>query len=92
MHISLLKEHVSSESTSTEEEEVRKMIRECLDLRKIYVYRELVSPWKKETVVESSASDKNSDPFHFEPVEASAVSHFLLVHGANFLKIFFPLL
>uniref|UniRef100_A0A2N9EBX0 AMP deaminase n=1 Tax=Fagus sylvatica TaxID=28930 RepID=A0A2N9EBX0_FAGSY len=60
------------ESTSTEEEEVRKMIRECLDLRKIYVYRELVSPWKKETVVESSASDKNSDPFHFEPVEASA--------------------
>lgn len=67
-----LHEHVSSESTSTEEEEVRKMIRECLDLRKIYVYRELVSPWKKETVVESSASDKNSDPFHFEPVEASA--------------------
>lgn len=79
---------MGSESTSREEEEVLKMIRECLDLRKNYVYRELVAPWKKETEVKSSASNKNSDPFHFEPVEATAVSHFLLVHGVKFLKIF----
>ena len=44
------------------------MIRECLDLRKKYVYKEKVAPWKAEPVA------KSSDPFHFEPVEATAVS------------------
>ncbi|KAI4328370.1 hypothetical protein L6164_020728 [Bauhinia variegata] len=67
------------EYTSVEEEEVCKMIRECLDLRKKYVYRENVSPWKvdiepKHTLV------KNSDPFHFEPVEATA-HHFRMEDG-----------
>ncbi|KAM3706607.1 hypothetical protein ACJW31_03G163000 [Castanea mollissima] len=67
-----LHEHVGSESTSREEEEVQKMIRECLELRKNYVYREMVAPWKKETEGKSSASNTKSDPFHFEPVEATA--------------------
>lgn len=61
-----------SEPLNIEEEEVCKMMRECLDLRKTYVYKENV-PWKAEPV------ETNSDPFHFEPVEATGVC-LLLVH------------
>lgn len=88
-HISLLSKHIGSDSMSTEEEEVRKMIRECLDLRKSYVYREIVEPWMVEAVGESSASEMNSDPFHFKPTEATAVSYSSLVHGLKFSKDFF---
>ncbi|KAJ4840242.1 hypothetical protein Tsubulata_033901 [Turnera subulata] len=62
------------ESISAEEEEVRKMIAECLELRDRYVYREQVAPWKKETVADSSSSGVKPDPFHFEAVPASAHS------------------
>ncbi|KAL6983553.1 AMP deaminase [Sarracenia purpurea var. burkii] len=55
-----------------EEEEVRKMLHECLDLRERYVYREKVAPWRKPTVDESSVSGTNIDPFCFVPVEATA--------------------
>lgn len=58
------------ESISKEEEEVHKMIRECLDLRKRYLYREEVAPWTVART-DSIASEKKSDPFHFEPVEPS---------------------
>ncbi|RHN41196.1 putative AMP deaminase [Medicago truncatula] len=57
-----------------EEEEVCKMIQECLDLGKKYVYKENVLPWKAEPV------ETNSDPFHFEPVEATA-HHFKMEDG-----------
>lgn len=80
---------IGSDSMSTEEEEVRKIIRECLDLRKHYVYRELVEPWLVEAVGESGASKMNSDPFHFEPAEPTAVSYSLLVHCVKFSKDFF---
>lgn len=63
------------EEIKKEEEEVRKMIRECLDLRQNYVYREEVSPWMKAVEDDVSALEFKSDPFHFKPVEASAVSH-----------------
>ncbi|KAL2344466.1 hypothetical protein Fmac_005751 [Flemingia macrophylla] len=61
------------ETTNIEEEEVCKMIRECLDLRKKYVYKETV-PWKIEPV------ETNSDPYHFEPVEATE-HHFRMEDG-----------
>ncbi|KAJ0094328.1 hypothetical protein Patl1_16309 [Pistacia atlantica] len=64
------------ESTTIEDEEVRKMLQECLDLRKSYVYTEEVAPWLKEAVPEPYASEVKIDPFHFEPVEASTVSYF----------------
>lgn len=66
--------HLNSESLNIEDEEVRRMIRECLDLRDKYVYREEIAPWMKVTVGESSVSHVNSDPFRFVPVEATAVS------------------
>ncbi|KAH1197976.1 AMP deaminase [Glycine max] len=61
-----------NETTNIEEEEVYKMIRECLDLRKKYVYKDV--PWKTEPV------ETNSDPYHFEPVEATA-HHFRMEDG-----------
>ncbi|CAL8999459.1 unnamed protein product [Prunus brigantina] len=48
------------------------MIQECLDLRKRYLYREEVVPWIVART-NSIASGKKSDPFHFEPVEASSI-------------------
>ncbi|XP_057949188.1 AMP deaminase-like [Malania oleifera] len=60
------------ESGNIEEEEVRKMIRECLDLRESYVYKEKVAPWEKEPVAETTVLGTNNDPFHFSPVEATA--------------------
>lgn len=55
------------------------MLQECLDLRKSYVYTEEVAPWLKEAVSEPYASEVKIDPFHFEPVEASAVSYFFFL-------------
>lgn len=69
------------EPANIEEEEVCKMIRECLDLRKKYVYKENIVPWKTEPVA------TNSDPFHFEPVEATTVS-LLHVHYCCVSQIF----
>ncbi|MED6200899.1 hypothetical protein PIB30_089848 [Stylosanthes scabra] len=67
------KRNIVNEPINIEEEEVCKMIRECLDLRKQYVYKENV-PWKAEPV------ETDSDPFHFEPVEATP-HHFRMEDG-----------
>lgn len=64
--------NTAHETTNIEEEEVCKMIRECLDLRKKYVYKDV--PWKTEPV------ETNSDPYHFEPVEATS-HHFRMEDG-----------
>lgn len=58
---------------SFEEQEVLKMIRECLDLRGKYVFRENVDPWRKSSE-KSELAFVNNDPFNFVPVEASSVS------------------
>lgn len=59
----------SRESINIEDEEVLKMIRECLDLREKYVFRETTAPWMKESGQDSKMKD---DPFVFVPVEATA--------------------
>ncbi|XP_011086412.1 AMP deaminase [Sesamum indicum] len=61
------------DSVSVEEQEVLKMIHECLELREKYVFRENVAPWSTSTKKSGLAEMKN-DPFHFVPIEAS--SHF----------------
>ncbi|XVE84922.1 hypothetical protein DITRI_Ditri17bG0050700 [Diplodiscus trichospermus] len=68
------------DSTNVEEEEVRKMVRECLELRDNYVYREEIAPWTKEPVTKPSTPKARSDPFHFEPVEKTA-HHFRMEDG-----------
>ncbi|XP_021731135.1 AMP deaminase-like isoform X3 [Chenopodium quinoa] len=52
---------------NVEEEEVQRLLRDCLELREAYVYKEQVAPWNKP--VDSTASGKIEDPFHFSPVE-----------------------
>ncbi|KAL8035646.1 hypothetical protein ABFX02_12G111100 [Erythranthe guttata] len=61
------------ESVSAEEQEVLKMIHDCLDLRDKYIFRENVAPWTK-TVEKSDLAEVKKDPFYFAPTEAS--SHF----------------
>ncbi|XVF02293.1 hypothetical protein REPUB_Repub04eG0163200 [Reevesia pubescens] len=68
------------DSTNVEEEEVRKMVRECLELRDNYVYREEIAPWTKEPVTEPSTPKARSDPFHFEPV-GKTPHHFRMEDG-----------
>lgn len=68
------------ESLNIEDEEVRRMIRECLDLREKYVYREETAPWMKSTEVDLNVPPVNSDPFHFVPVEATS-HHFRMEDG-----------
>ncbi|KAL5722539.1 AMP deaminase [Ranunculus cassubicifolius] len=51
-----------------EEEEVCMLLRECLELREKYVYREDVAPWTLETT-DPSLPKLNRDPFHFDPVD-----------------------
>ncbi|KAF5205592.1 Amp deaminase [Thalictrum thalictroides] len=57
------------ERPNREEEEVCLLLRQCLELREKYVYRENAAPWMKETVLESNFSMVNNDPFHYDPVE-----------------------
>lgn len=57
---------------TVEEEEVQRMLRECLELREAYVYKEQVAPWKEP--VDASASGKIDNPFHFSPIEKTDVS------------------
>ncbi|KAI3714247.1 hypothetical protein L1987_72844 [Smallanthus sonchifolius] len=68
------------ESLNHEEEEVRKMIRECLDLREKYVFREKNVPWTESREADSRLSDIKSDPFQFVPVE-STKHHFRMEDG-----------
>ncbi|KAF3627015.1 AMP deaminase [Capsicum annuum] len=68
------------ESVSVEEEEVLKMIRECLYLREKYVYREEIAPWMKEIMSEPKASDGKLDPFSFGQFEATS-HHFKMEDG-----------
>ena len=78
IHSFCLSKFLYSESTKAEDEEVLERIRGCLDLRDAYVYREKVAPWEKVTELSSTAMETNSDPFHFDPVEATNVSFPLL--------------
>ncbi|KAD0955783.1 hypothetical protein E3N88_43510 [Mikania micrantha] len=69
------------ESLNHEEEEFRKMIRECLDLREKYVFRETNAPWTQSHVADySRLSDIKGDPFQFVPVE-STKHHFRMEDG-----------
>ena len=68
-----------------EEEEVRRMLRECLELRQAYVYKEEVAPWNQP--LDATESEKNRDPFRFCPVEKTDVSSFYLIDTFNTLHL-----
>ncbi|MCO5609500.1 hypothetical protein L7F22_063728 [Adiantum nelumboides] len=59
------------EAPSTEEEEVCRLMQECLALREKYVFREKFAPWDMETVADLSTPKWNPDPFQYEQEPAS---------------------
>lgn len=82
---------MKSDSISAEEQEVTRMIRECLDLRGKYVFRENVDPWAKNTE-KTGIPEVNKDPFNFVPVEASSVSSPSLLNFCMFCLVKLKLL
>ncbi|PWA61408.1 AMP deaminase, Metal-dependent hydrolase [Artemisia annua] len=72
--------NMMKESLNHEEEEVRKMIRECLDLREKYVFRENHNPWTQPNAGDSALSEFKNDPFRFIPVETTK-HHFRMEDG-----------
>ncbi|KAJ8773718.1 hypothetical protein K2173_006368 [Erythroxylum novogranatense] len=68
------------ESMNSEEEEVLKLLRECLELRNSYIYRETVTPWTKVDSTKFGASRVSTDPLKFEPVPATS-HHFRMEDG-----------
>lgn len=65
---------------SGEEEEVCAMIRECLMLRKKYVYRENVAPWMEELATESDIPRMDHNPFRLDHVKPTS-HHFQMEDG-----------
>ncbi|KAH7299486.1 hypothetical protein KP509_24G014400 [Ceratopteris richardii] len=59
------------EAPSPEEEEVCRLMQECLLLRQKYVFRERIVPWKKDSIADHSSPLQNPDPFHYEQEPAS---------------------
>ncbi|CAH9090207.1 unnamed protein product [Cuscuta epithymum] len=66
-----------NESVNIEEEEVLRMIRECLALRQRYIFKENVVPWMKAVDGESNVK---LNPFQFVPCEATS-HHFKMIDG-----------
>ncbi|KAI5076446.1 hypothetical protein GOP47_0009040 [Adiantum capillus-veneris] len=59
------------EAPSSEEEEVCRLMQECLALREKYVFREKVAPWDTETITDPSTPKRDPDPFQYEQEPAS---------------------
>ncbi|KAL6003363.1 hypothetical protein ACLOJK_023586 [Asimina triloba] len=54
-----------TETPSTDEEEVYKVLQECLELRDSYVFREEVAPWEKEVITDPSTPKRDPNPFAY---------------------------
>ncbi|GAB2220545.1 hypothetical protein Drorol1_Dr00008205 [Drosera rotundifolia] len=67
------------ETFNSEEEEVRKMLHECLELREKYLYREQVAPWKKSSEADA-ASMMSDDPYDVWHVDKTD-HHFQMEDG-----------
>jgi len=66
-----------TEVPSMEEEEVCKLLQECLAMRLKYLFQESVQPWQSEgcdrDAIETQTSNSDTDPFQFVPEAASTV-------------------
>ncbi|KAK1284178.1 AMP deaminase [Acorus calamus] len=54
-----------NETPSGDEVEVYKAIQKCLELRKNYIFKEMVAPWEKEVISDPSTPKPNPDPFSY---------------------------
>lgn len=59
------------DAPTSEEEEVCRMMQECLALREKYVFREKVVPWEREIITDPSTPKRNPKPFFFGDEPAS---------------------
>lgn len=66
-----------AEVPSMEEEEVCKLMQECLAMRLKYIFQESLHPWQGVSsaadAIEEGTSISDSEPFHFVPEPASPV-------------------
>ncbi|WOL01904.1 putative AMP deaminase isoform X1 [Canna indica] len=60
-----------NEQPSRDEEEVYKILQNCLDMRKTYVYKEQIAPWEKEVITDPSTPKPNPNPFAYTPEKKS---------------------
>jgi len=78
-----------------EEEEVCKLLQECLAMRLKYLFQETVQPWQKEScAVEADANETSgtsnsdtADPFQFVPEPASSVCTGILISSSYCLRL-----
>ncbi|KAL4606266.1 hypothetical protein ACB092_09G089900 [Castanea dentata] len=56
-----------SEVPSSDEVEAYGVLKGCLELRKRYVFREVVAPWVKEVISDPSTPKPNLEPFSYTP-------------------------
>ncbi|XWS55515.1 hypothetical protein CRYUN_Cryun09bG0006700 [Craigia yunnanensis] len=60
-----------TEVPSPDEIEVYVLLQECLEMRKMYVFREAVAPWEKEVISDPSTPKPNPEPFLYAPERKS---------------------
>ncbi|PKA62695.1 AMP deaminase [Apostasia shenzhenica] len=60
-----------TETPSIDEVEVYKILQECLEMRQSYLFREEVSPWKKEVITDPSTPKPNPNPFAYAAEQKS---------------------
>ncbi|XVE97109.1 hypothetical protein REPUB_Repub02eG0282400 [Reevesia pubescens] len=56
-----------SEVPSPDEVEAYVVLQECLEMRKRYVFKEVVAPWEKEVISDPSTPKPNPEPFFYAP-------------------------
>lgn len=61
-----------------DEAEVYKILQNCLELRKSYIFREKVEPWEKEVITDPSTPKPNAEPFAYVEEQKTDVSSFLI--------------
>lgn len=50
------------------------ILKECLELRESYLFREEIAPWEREVISDPSTPKPNPNPFAYTPVGKSDVS------------------
>lgn len=63
------------EAPAADEVDSYRVLQECLELRKRYVFRESIAPWEKEVISDPSTPKPNPAPFSYTSVGKSDVSH-----------------
>ncbi|KAK7845342.1 amp deaminase [Quercus suber] len=72
-----------SEVPSPDEEEAYAVLQGCLQMRKKYVFSELVAPWVKEVISDPSTPKPNLEPFSYTPEGNSAKEELFPVADAT---------